>query len=239
MLQVSLAFEGELCDHLDRLPPDGVVRLALELPTGLRDVIQSQGVPHCECADVVVNGEPTTWATKVSDGDEITVRSRYPLVAAPANPRFLLDDHLRKLAKHLRMLGLDAEHLSGAEDADLARRSVAEARTLLTRDRGLLMRSAVRDGRFVREVEPTLQAIEVVRSFALITVVEPLTRCLECNDVLMAASAEELGGRVPDAAAAAHDRIGWCSTCRRAYWEGTHVGALRERIRVILEAVEA
>ncbi len=236
MLEVSVAFEGELRDHLDPTLPD-VVEVTLELPAGLRDVVQSLGVPHPECADVIVNGAVRPWEWRVMDGDEITVTPRFPLAVPPAEPRFLLDDHLGKLARHLRMLGFDADHRTGAEDSDLARRSVAEARTLLTRDRGLLMRAVVRDGRFVREIEPTRQAIEIVRAFALASVVSPLTRCLECNDVLVAAPANEIRERVPESATALHDRFRWCATCRRVYWEGSHVISLQERIRMILEGV--
>lgn len=235
MLCVTVSFAGELRDHLDRATRDGVVRLTLELPAGLRDVVQSLGVPHVECGEVTVNGEAKPWSSNVADGDEISVRARYPLGSPRLDPRFLLDDHLGKLARHLRMLGFDADHEVGADDSDLARRSVAEARMLLTRDRGLLMRAVLRDGRFIRSVEPTDQAIEVVRSFALATVVEPLTRCLECNELLSAASREEVADRVPASAAVRHDRFGLCPTCRRVYWEGTHVDDLRERIRLILE----
>ncbi len=238
MLHISVAFEGELRDHLDRRPPDGVVELTLELPAGLRDVVQSLGVPHPECAAVLVNDVARQWEFRVADGDEISVLPRFPLLEPPTDPRFLLDDHLGKLARHLRMLGLDADHRSGADDADLARRSVAEERTLLTRDRGLLMRAALRDGRFVREVDPMRQAVEVLRSFALVAVVAPLTRCLECNDVLVAAPAEEVDDKVPASAASRHDRFGWCPTCRRVYWEGTHVDSLRERVRLILDGAE-
>lgn len=238
MLRVSISFEGELRDHLDLAQPDRVVHMTLELPAGLRDVVQSLGVPHSECGDVIVNGESRPWDWKVADGDEITAKPRFPLAAPPTDPRFLLDDHLGKLARHLRMLGLDTDHRVGAEDPDLVRQSVAEARTLLTRDRGLLMRTAVRDGRFIREVEPTRQAIEVVRSFALDAVVAPLTRCLECNDTLVPAPSEEVDGRVPAFVGARHDRFEWCPTCRRVYWEGSHVDSLRERIRVILEGAD-
>ena len=239
MIRVVILLEGELRDHIDRKSPNERVELTLELPAGLRDVIQSLGVPAPECGAVIVNGEVKPWDTKVADGDQISVKPRFPLDAAPADPRFILDDHLGKLARHLRMLGIDADHGSGVDDAELARRSVAESRVLLTRDRGLLMRAAVLHGRFVREVDPIRQAIEVVRSFALAAGVAPLTRCLECNGVLEPAPQHEVDSRVPPAASSRHDRFGWCSTCRRVYWEGTHVQSLRERIRVILEGAEA
>ncbi len=238
MLHVSVTCEGELRDHLERKPSDGIVELTLELPAGLRDVVQSLGVPHPECAAVLVNGVARPWEFRVADGDEISVLPRYPLAEPPIDARFLLDDHLGKLARHLRMLGIDADHRRGADDADLARRSVADERTLLTRDRGLLMRAALRDGRFVREVDPIRQAIEVLRSFALVAEVAPLTRCLECNEVLVPASAEEVGDKVPASAASRHDRFGWCPTCQRVYWEGTHVDSLRERVRLILDGAE-
>lgn len=236
MLDVTVHVEGELRDHLDRASTGGTVHVTLELPAGLRDIVQSLGIPHVECREVSVNGRRSTWRHTVAEGDEIVLSSRYPLVTPPPDPRFLLDDHLGKLARHVRLLGLDAEHETGADDADLARRSVAESRTLLTRDRGLLMRAVLRDGRFIRAVDPRQQAIEVMRSFALTTVVAPLTRCLECNTMLVAATLEEIADRVPASTAARQDRFQRCPGCRRAYWEGTHTDQLRARARDILEA---
>ena len=235
VLHVTVSFQGELQDHLEQAPPDGVVTLELELPAGLRDVVQSLRVPHPECGVVTVNGDVRPWDSKAADGDEITVSARYPLAAPPRGRRFLLDDHLGKLSRHLRLLGLDTEHYVGVDDAELARRSVADGRILLTRDRGLLMRASLREGRFIRSIEPTQQAIEILRSFALATEVAPFTRCLECNEVLVTATLDEVADRVPASAADRYDRFRSCPGCRRVYWEGTHVDRLRERIRLILE----
>ena len=235
VLHVTVSFEGELRDHLEQAPPDGAVALELELPAGLRDVVQSLRVPHPECGVVTVNGDVRSWDSKVADGDEIAVSARYPLAEPPPDRRFLLDDHLGKLARHLRLLGLDVEHEPGVDDAGLARRSVADGRLLLTRDRGLLMRASLREGRFIRSIEPTQQAIEVLRAFALTTEVAPFTRCLECNAVLVTATLEEIADQIPASAANRYDRFRSCPGCRRVYWEGTHVDRLRERIRLILE----
>jgi uncharacterized protein with PIN domain len=65
-------------------------------------------------------------------------------------PRFLLDNHLGRLAATLRMLGFDALYRNDYQDEELARVAQAEGRILLTRDRRLLMRSAVASGYWVR-----------------------------------------------------------------------------------------
>ena len=54
----------------------------------------------------------------------------------------------------MRMLGFDTLYQNDYPDEELARVSSQEGRILLTRDRGLLKRSAVTHGYCVRETDP-------------------------------------------------------------------------------------
>ena len=49
--------------------------------------------------------------------------------------KFVLDVHLAKLARHLRMIGVDSLWKSDFEDDELVRIAADETRVLLTRDR--------------------------------------------------------------------------------------------------------
>ena len=71
-----------------------------------------------------------------------------------------------------------------------------EGRVLLTRDRYLLMRTAVERGYWVRSTEPKQQLLEVVKRFDLAGSMRPFTRCLECNTILEEASRESAIGAV-------------------------------------------
>lgn len=218
----------------DLLPPgrrDRPFTLDFELPTGLRDLIQSTGVPHVEVARVLVDGEPAGWERVIHGGESIEVHPRYPLDRPPDGAGFVLDVHLGRLARNLRLLGIDAVHDPAAGDPRLVAISQGEGRTLLTRDRGLLMRSGLADGSFVRETEPVSQTVEVVRRFRLTGSVRPFTRCLVCNGILVEADAGHPD--IPPAVRSEHHRFRRCPGCGRLYWEGSHVGRLRALVTEI------
>lgn len=68
--------------------------------------------------------------------------------------RFVLDVHLGKLARYLRLLGFDTLYRNDYEDGELARLSSETHRILLTRDRHLLKRAVITHGYYVRSVDP-------------------------------------------------------------------------------------
>src|SRR5574340_1111268 len=83
----------------------------------VKDMIESFGVPHTEVDLILANGESVDFSYVVRDGELISV---YPMFEAlditpeikvrPAplrNPRFVLDTHLGRLARYLRMMGFD------------------------------------------------------------------------------------------------------------------------------------
>jgi len=218
----------------DFLPPgrrEVEFEAVFELPVGLRDLIQSTGVPHVEVGRVLVDGEPAGWDRVVGGGEHVEAFPRYPLATPPADPRLLLDVHLGRLARYLRLGGLDAAHSPDAGDPALVAASVGEDRILLTRDRGLLMHAALREGSFVRSTDPIEQAVEFVARFALGGRLVPFTRCMVCNHTLAPAPREEVAGLVPDGVLAAHDDYRRCPGCGRTYWRGSHQERLESLVR--------
>lgn len=194
LLRAFLRFYAELNDHL---PPDSRYRTLEKeffVPGSVKDMIEGFGVPLTEVDLVLVNGETCDFSRIVQNGDRIAA---YPVFEslditpevrlrerALRRPAFVLDAHLGKLAAYLRMLGFDAAYRSGASDTDLVRQSVAEKRTLLTRDRALLEHPSITHGYWLRETDSRLQAAEVVRRFDLSRLIQPFTRCMECNATL-------------------------------------------------------
>src|SRR4051812_16784614 len=104
-------------------------------------------------------------------------------------PTFVLDVHLGKLARHLRMLGLDALWQDDFTDPQLMEISEREGRVLLTRDRDLHDRTAVERRHYVQATEPGEQLLEVLTRFALLDYAREgrgfLTRCLQCNSPIL------------------------------------------------------
>jgi uncharacterized protein with PIN domain len=138
------------------------------------------------------------------------------------DPRFVLDVHLGRLARHLRLAGFDAEYRNDFTDAELVSRAAREKRILLTRDLGVLKHGAVTHGYAVRSTRPDDQLREVLARFDLIARVAPFTRCLRCNISLEEADAEVVRTRVPPHVRERHTTFSACGLCGRVYWTGTH-----------------
>jgi len=221
----------------DFLPPhrrEAAFEVLFELPVGLRDLVQSVGVPHVEVAEVTVDGALVDWSTTVDDGAEVVAHARYPLVRPPAEPRFLTDVHLGRVTGYLRLAGFDVRHDPALDDPALAAASIAEGRILLTRDRRLLMVGALQRGSYVRATDPLQRAVEIVDRFALRPLARPFTRCMVCNTLLAPARPDEVAGRVPESVRARHTVFRRCPGCERVYWEGTHHARLSGIVRRIL-----
>lgn len=249
MRTVEVRLYGPLNDFL---PPDrrqGPLRYALFGTPSVKDVLEALGVPHPEIALVVVNGEPAGFGYRLQGGERVAA---YPAFAsipiegaasvAPApqtEPRFLLDGHLATLAASLRLFGFDAELPVGADDATLARRSREEDRILLTRDLGLLKRSEVTRGAFVRATDPRAQELEVVERFGLLEKMALFTRCSLCNVPLAEADPAHVEAQVPAGVRERVERFRECPRCGRIYWDGSHPARIRERLDALRSAMQS
>lgn len=232
MKRAYFRFYAELNDFL---PPArrGVAFLHEFLGTpSVKDVIESLGVPHTEIDLVLADGESVDFSWKLRDGARVSVYPVFesidvsPLARVRPAPlrevRLVLDGHLGRLARYLRMLGFDARWRNDAPDEELACVAAAEHRILLTRDAGLLKRRIVSHGYFVREVDPRRQLAEVVRRLDLFRSVDPFRRCLRCNDLLETVRKEDVEGDLPPRVRERHEAFRRCPSCRRVYWAGSH-----------------
>src|SRR5947209_8108940 len=113
----SFYFEGDLSLFLlPSLRGRHVERVWSDTDT-LMHVIESIGVPHTEVERIEQNG------------DLISVYPHGP--ERLQDPRFVLDQHLGRLAAYLRMLGLDVLHKVPSPDEELAAISSREDGVLL------------------------------------------------------------------------------------------------------------
>ncbi|NDJ78871.1 MAG: Mut7-C ubiquitin/RNAse domain-containing protein [Chloroflexi bacterium] len=211
----------------------------------IKDMIESFGIPHTEIDLILVNGESVDFSYLVQHDDRISV---YPVFESfditPVirlrpkplrDPRFVLDVHLGRLASYLRMLGFDALFPENYDDPHLAHISAEQHRTLLTRDRGLLMRNKVTHGYYVRETNPRQQVIEVLRRFDLFGMVEPFKRCISCNGELQPVDKAAIIDRLPPSTAEHYDEFRQCSDCEKIYWRGSHYEKMRTFVANILQ----
>jgi uncharacterized protein with PIN domain len=198
----------------------------------VKHLVESLGVPHSEIDLIIVNGDSEDFSYLVQNGDVVSV---YPLFESIdistigrlrpkpfRNARFVLDTHLGQLATYLRLLGFDTLYRNNFGDAELARISSEQRRILLTRDRGLLKRSLVTHGYFVREIDPDLQIREVISRLDLKGAIVPFQRCLKCNGALESIDKEAIIDRLEHDTSSYFDEFRICLSCSQIYWKGSH-----------------
>jgi len=230
-------FYEELNDFLQPRLRKTTFPIGIDRGRSVKDAIESAGVPHTEIDLILVDGVSVGFGHVLFGGERVAV---YPvferldiaplqhLRPAPLrDPRFVIDTHLGKLARHLRLAGFDSLWRNDYDDADIVALAVAERRIVLTRDCGLLKRSAVERGHFVHATNAELQLTEVIRVFQLEAMLRPFSRCRECNVVLVDADKAEVSDRLPEKVRKFYDRYRRCPGCGRIYWEGTHYERLR------------
>jgi uncharacterized protein with PIN domain len=225
------------------LPPE-LRKRSFRWPLGpgqtVKSLVEAIGVPHTEVDLALVNGQSVGFRHRLADGDRLAV---YPvfeslelagLSRVRPQPlrvvRFVLDVHLGRLSRLLRLAGFDSLYDNRWDDRTLSRLSRGEGRILLTRDRGLLMRSEVTHGYCVRSPHPTEQLAEVLARFDLSRRLAPFSLCLVCNRTLEPLPRSQARRRVPPLVARRYWRFRACPQCGRVYWRGSHWEHMRRHL---------
>ncbi|XCM84209.1 Mut7-C RNAse domain-containing protein [Kitasatospora sp. HUAS MG31] len=209
----------------------GEVPVALDGTSTLGHLVEAAGVPLTEVGAMSTGRRAVGAAYRPEPGDRVRIE---PVARPqPAPPRFLLDVHLGTLARRLRLLGVDAAYRNDLDDEELVRRANAEQRVLLTRDRGLLHRRALRLGAHVRGTDPDEQLADVLDRFA--PPLRPWTRCPACNGPLAPVPMAAVAHLLPPGTRRRYRAFVRCRDCGRPYWHGAH----HQRLDAIVAAAAA
>ena len=230
-IRIAIRAYGSLNDFL---PPSRRWRTTWHEVAGhpaVKDFVESLGIPHPEVDLLLANGTSIPFGYALQDGDRIAAYPRFETLDVSAashvrpppmaEPRFVADGHLGRLARLLRLLGLDTVYDTAADDEALALTASRDDRALLTRDVGLLKRRAVVHGYFVRNTGARQQMLEVIRRYKPLPL-RPFSRCLACNTPLREASSAEVQERLPPRTREHFERFQVCDACGRVYWQGSH-----------------
>ena len=212
----------------------------------VKDMIESLGVPHAEVAAIHINDAAVDFSYIVKNGDCISVYGpEYDAIALPlrppfaGRPRFVLDTHLGRLAAYLRMMGFDSLYRNDYPDDELAEISHHENRILLTRDIGLLKRSLVIYGYYVRSLKPRQRLVEVVQRFDLTGEVIPFKHCMKCNGLLHTVDKMAVIDQIPDGTARYYDEFHQCAACLQIFWKGAHYQRMQNLIDGVMNGGKA
>lgn len=240
--QANFRFIAELNEFLK--PTYRYQRIAYRFThsPGIKDPIEAMGVPHTDVEQIVVDGRGVTFSYRLCHGDQVTV---YPALAnSDIKPpiqlrpplhkvRFVLDVHLGKLARILRMLGFDALYSNAYEDRELVNITEGEQRILLTRDRRLLFHRRVVYGHYVHHCHAEQQAREVLRHFQLSHNIHPFSRCTHCNGKLAAVDKDSILAQLEPKTIRYYQKFYRCQGCGQIYWKGSHFDGIADKFRTL------
>jgi hypothetical protein len=244
MSRICLRFYAELNDFLPPALRGTDIRHDFERRASVKDMIEAFGVPHTEVEVILVNGRAVDFSYIVQDGDRISVYPMFesvditPLLRLRPEPlrrpKFILDSNLGRLARYLRLLGLDCLYRNDYHDAEIARIASEQQRTVLTRDRTLLQRRIITHGYFVRAQQPRRQVREVLARFDLYRQVEPFSRCTRCNGELETVDKQVIVERLEPKTRKYYDDFRRCSQCGQVFWQGSHHARMQQLVAALL-----
>jgi uncharacterized protein with PIN domain len=137
--------------------------------------------------------------------------------------KFIADVMLGRLAKRMRLLGIDVLYDRTLDDNEILRCSLEQDRVILTRDTALSGRPLASNHLFIKSDLVQQQVKEVLCAFSIESLLNPLSRCSECNEPLDRIMRDEVRDLVPQYIYDNKDLFWRCPHCGRIYWEGTHV----------------
>ncbi len=207
----------------------------------VKDAVEALGAPHAEVDLILINGTSVGWDEKLTPGDRVSVYPMFEsLDISPVNrlrpeplrrPAFVLDVHLGKLARRMRLLGLDCRWENDLDDPEIVEISLEEGRIILTRDIGLLRRGRVTHGYWVRATDPDEQLPEVLARFDLRGALAPFARCVACNGWLRLAEKADVWELLPPKTRRYYDEFYQCAECGKIFWKGAHWEGLRKMVQ--------
>lgn len=230
--EAQFRFYEELNDFLPRVQRKKTIAYGFEGHPAIKDSVEALGVPHTEIDLILVNGESVSFEYQLQHGDRVAV---YPVFESldissvvklrPEPLRrtaFVLDVHLGKLARLLRLLGFDALYRNDYEDAEIIRISLEQHRIILTRDRRMLFHKCITHARWLHSTNPEKQVREVLARFDLYAQVHLFRRCSVCNGLVQPVEKSEVFDRLEPLTKQYYGDFYQCAACGRIYWKGTH-----------------
>ena len=155
--------------------------------------------------------------------------------------KYLCDQMFGTLAKWLRIYGFDTYFPKGdKKDSELLDICKNENRTLITRDKNLIIRAK-------REKIKTIEISSIniddqIRSAIYAVKINSdgvLSRCILCNSLVDEIKKEEVKGKIPKNSFDSNEKYWYCKKCDKIYWKGSHFENMIEKINEIKKSIEA
>ena len=230
--QLDLIFHGNLIELLRCEHKEGLVVYPLTRRASLKDIIESFSIPHTEIWQVVENEQKLCLSSIPQRSTRLEL---FPFSFADPSElfqtltdtfgekiAFLVDGTAIKLARHLRMLGIDTVTAIDYSAREIVERGDREKRILVSRNRELLQLKDVEWGVLLRSETLQQQIIQLAARFPLKQYLAPFTRCLVCNGLLAFVEKELILQRLEPLTKKYYETFKQCPRCQKIYWQGTH-----------------
>lgn len=232
-LACTFVFHHNLNDFLPASKKYKPVNYTGKDSSSVKDAIEAIGIPHVEVKEINVNGKLVSFSYRLQAQDRIEVIPFEDGAATPSPIAFVLDVHLGKLARQLRLLGFDTHYETDYPDAAIVSIAANQSRIALTRDVGLLKHKLLQYGYWLRSQNSEEQLTEVVKRFALCDHMQPFTRCIACNGTIVAIEKANVQEKIPPDAWTFFTEFYQCRQCHKIYWKGSHYDKMVRRIAQI------
>jgi uncharacterized protein with PIN domain len=146
--------------------------------------------------------------------------------------KFICDAMLGKLAKYLRILGLDAEY---TRDLFVLEQYKEQPYSpyFLTRTMKTISYERIIFIKYDKVREQLQEIREIIRPF-----IDPgkiMNRCIDCNVELVDVEKKNIEQMVPEFVFHQYAQFRSCPKCRKVYWEGSHAKGMAQLAREIME----
>ncbi len=248
MKKVFLRFYEELNEFLPPIKRKQQFEYISKTKQSLKDLIEACGVPHTQIDLILVNGKSVDFSYIIKEKDKISV---YPVFESLdienvtrlrpeplRETKFILDIHLGKLARILRMLGFDTKYDPYLNQREIIEKSKQKKRIIISRSRELLKHKEITHGYCLTDTEPTEQLKDVIKRFDLLEKIKPFSRCLLCNTKLKRVEKSKVVDILPPKVKKLQQEFTLCPNCDKLYWKGSHYKKMKNFINEIKNEIK-
>ena len=206
----------------------------------IKDIIEALYIPHTEINFIFHNDTEISFTHIPKAGERIFLHSfspgtdvTHPTLLRPdplPTTSFIVDINVGKLARLLRMSGIDTLYDPQLQEKEIAEQAAADRRIMLSRNRDLLRRKSILWGHLVLAEQPEKQLAEVLTLFGLHDAIQPFSRCLRCNALLKPVEKSTILHRLEPLTKKYYQKFHACPECNQIYWQGSHHKRMEELI---------
>lgn len=138
---------------------------------------------------------------------------------------------LGKLARELRLLGIDCAYEKETNSYQLFKKAKSMGRFLLTRNTKLKDKELVIFITSEKVAEQVKQVLSTVSDLSI----KPMSRCLDCGSNLEAREKTSVKLMVPVYVYRTQEQFYSCPNCQKIYWRGTHYEDMQNRVNRYLK----